>query len=85
MAVKIRLSRIGTTNSPMFRVVAIDSRSKRDGKALDILGTYNPRSGEFVKFEFDKIEEWISKGAIPTESVKKLKKRYKKSQESKIS
>lgn len=80
MAVKIRLSRVGTTNAPVFRIVAIDSRKKRDGKALEILGTYNPQSDQFIKFEDERISYWVSQGAIPTASVKKLQKKYKRSQ-----
>lgn len=79
MAVKIRLSRIGKKHAPFYRIVAIESRSKRDGKALDILGTYNPISGEIIQFNNEKIMQWISQGAIPTDSVKKIQKLYKKS------
>lgn len=78
MAVKVRLSRIGKKNAPFFRIVAIDSRKKRDGEALEILGTYNPRSGELVQFNNERIDAWIGLGAIPTEGVKKLQKMYKK-------
>lgn len=78
MAVKIRLSRIGKTNSPVYRIVAIDSRKKRDGEALDILGTYNPTNGTIVQFHEDKIQNWVSKGAIVTDAVKKLQKLHKK-------
>jgi small subunit ribosomal protein S16 len=79
MAVKIRLSRIGKTHAPIYRVVAIDSRKKRDGEALEILGTYNPQSGEIIQFHHERINEWVSKGAIVTDSVKKLQKLHKKS------
>ncbi len=79
MAVKIRLSRIGKKNNPFFRVVAIDSRRKRDGKALEILGTYNPHTGEFIQFHNERIEAWIKLGAIASETVKKLQKLYRKS------
>jgi small subunit ribosomal protein S16 len=78
MAVKIRLSRIGKTHAPIYRIVAIDSRKKRDGEALDILGTYNPVTGELVQFHHERINEWISKGAIVTDSVKKLQRLHKK-------
>lgn len=79
MSVKIRLSRIGKTHTPFYRIVAIDSRKKRDGEALDILGTYNPLSGEIVQFHEDRINEWVSKGAIVSDAVKKLQKLHKKS------
>lgn len=79
MAVKIRLSRIGKKHAPVYRIVAIDSRKKRDGESLDILGTYDPIAGKIVQFHNDKIEEWISKGAIMTDAIKRLQKVYKKS------
>lgn len=72
MAVKIRLSRIGKKNAPFYRIVAIDSRKKRDGKFLEDLGTYNPLTGELVQFHQERVEEWIKKGAIPTDSVVRL-------------
>lgn len=76
MAVKIRLSRIGTTNAPIYRVIAIDERKKRDGKALEILGTYNPQTGQLVQYHDERIQAWISQGAIMTDAVKKLQKKY---------
>lgn len=78
MAVKIRLARIGKTHAPIYRIVAIDSRKKRDGEALEILGTYNPMSGEIVQFHADRVNAWVSKGAIVTDSVKKIQKLHKK-------
>ncbi len=78
MAVKIRLSRVGTTNAPMYRVVAIDERRKRDGKALEILGTYNPKTGELVQYHNDRVQKWIDQGAIMTDAVKKLQKKHNK-------
>lgn len=77
MSVKVRLSRIGTKNAPIFRVVAIDSKSKRDGAALEILGTFNPVNSEFIQFHADRIDFWISQGAQATDTVKKLQKMYK--------
>jgi len=76
MSVKIRLSRIGKKHAPYYRVVAIDSRKKRDGASLEILGTYNPLNGELVQFHSDRIDDWISKGAIPSDAVKKLQRLY---------
>ena len=77
--VKIRLSRIGRTHAPVFRIVAIDSRKKRDGEALDILGTYNPFTKELIQFHHDKIEKWIALGAVVSDAVKKLQKQHSKS------
>jgi small subunit ribosomal protein S16 len=84
MAVKIRLARIGKKNEPFYRIVAIDSRSKRDGKSLEILGTYNPRSGELVQFNQERIDAWIKVGAIATDSVKRLQKVFKKQSTSSV-
>ena len=72
MAVKIRLSRIGKKKVPFYRIVAVDSRKKRDGANLEILGTYDGLEGVIINLDMAKIEDWISKGAIPTDSVKKL-------------
>ena len=79
MAVKIRFSRIGKKNAPVYRIVAIDSRKKRDGASLEILGTYNPVSGELVQFHEERVNHWISQGAIPSDAVKKIQKLHKKS------
>lgn len=76
MAVKIRFSRIGKKNSPIYRIVAIDERSKRDGKSLDYLGTYHPLSDKLESFNNERFKYWISVGAIPTEAVKKVQKKY---------
>lgn len=76
MAVKIRISRVGTKHAPMFRIVAIDSRRKRDGAALEILGTYNPLTGSIVQFHADRINAWVAQGAEMTDAVKKIQKQY---------
>lgn len=78
MPVKIRLTRVGKTNSPFYRIIAIDSRKKRDGASLDILGTYNPIEGKLIQFDQEKINYWVSKGAILTDVVKRLEKLHKK-------
>jgi small subunit ribosomal protein S16 len=78
MSVKIRLSRIGKIHAPVYRIVAIDSRKKRDGEALDILGTYNPITGQLIQFHQDRVEQWVSKGAIISDAVKKIQKMHKK-------
>lgn len=71
MSVSIKLSRYGAKNSPYYRIVAAPTRSKRDGKNLGIIGSYDPK---LKKVEMDKklFEEWIKKGAIVTEGVKKV-------------
>lgn len=78
MAVKIRLSRIGKKNTPIWRIVAIDSRKKRDGAFLENLGTYNPINKELVQFHAERISDWVSKGAICSDTVEKLFKMNKK-------
>lgn len=79
MAVKIRLSRIGTTNRPFYRIIATDSRSKRDGAILANVGTYDPFKGSVITFYEDIYQEWINKGAIATDSAKKVYRLFKKS------
>ncbi len=78
MAVKIRLSRIGKKKVPFYRIVAVDSRKKRDGAFLDDLGTYDALNTKLVHFHEDRIMDWVSKGAQMTETVKRLFKLHKK-------
>jgi len=78
MAVTIRMSRIGKKNRPFFRVVASDSRKKRDGAVLANIGTYDPLNSSVVLFHEEIYNEWISKGAIPSDTVKKVYKLFKK-------
>lgn len=80
MAVKIRLSRIGKKNAPQYRIVAIDERRKRDGAFIEDLGTYNPKTHSFVQIHHDRINDWISKGAIMTDTVSRLHKKFKREQ-----
>ncbi len=77
MAVRLRLSRIGKKHAPVYRIIAIDSRKMRDGAHLENLGTYNPNTDEYVQFHIERFEDWLKKGALPTDSVKKLYKRFK--------
>lgn len=73
MAVKIRLARHGAKKAPFYRVVVADGRARRDGRFIEIIGRYNPRTEPaFVELDVDKAEAWIAKGAQPTESVAKL-------------
>ena len=73
MAVKIRLTRLGRKKVPFYRIIVADIESKRDGKFLDILGTYDPRKDPAeVKIDDVKLQSWIAKGAIPTTTVKSL-------------
>ena len=78
MAVSIRLRRMGTTRRPAYRVVVADSRSPRDGRFIEILGHYDPlTSPPTVKIDREKVQSWISKGAQPSNTVKKLIKNTK--------
>ncbi len=79
MAVCIRLARMGKKKAPMYRIVAIDKRSKRDGAFLENLGTYNPLSGELVQFHAEKIQSWVEKGAQMSATVVKLQRQHKRS------
>jgi small subunit ribosomal protein S16 len=73
--VKLRLMRMGKTKQPTYRVVAADGRSPRDGRFIEILGTYEPRAEPSrVKIDNDKAVGWLRKGAQPTEQVEKLLK-----------
>jgi len=82
MSVKIRLSRVGKKNSPMYRIVVTDSKSKRDGKFLENVGAYNPINQTLIQFNEDRINYWVSKGAIESDTVKKLHRMHKDSSES---
>lgn len=75
MAVKLRLQRFGTHKRPFYRVVASESTKPRDGKFLDLLGTYDPILG-LVSVDAEKITKWIGNGAQPTDTVKSLFKKY---------
>ena len=76
MAVKIRMKRLGRRNRPYYRVVAIDSRKRRDGKPLEELGWYNPiqQAEKNYELNIEKIIEWIEKGAQPSDTVRNLLK-----------
>src|SRR4051794_14734136 len=80
MAVSIRLRREGTTNRPYYKVVVADSRSPRDGKFIEIIGTYDPKKADNNStLKLDRVEHWISKGAQPSDTVRSLIKKNKKS------
>jgi small subunit ribosomal protein S16 len=75
LAVKLRLTRVGSKKNPVYRVVAADSRSPRDGKFLEIVGRYNPQTDpSTIELDEEKVRSWLSKGAQPTESVARLLK-----------
>ena len=73
MSVKIRLKRFGTKKRVYYRVVVVDSRSPRDGRTLEEVGQYHPVEAENqITLDAEKIKAWIAKGALPSQTVKKL-------------
>ncbi len=75
MAVKMRLTRVGSKKNPIYRVIVADSRSPRDGKFIEIVGRYNPQTDpSTIELNEEKVRAWLSKGAQPTESVARLLK-----------
>ena len=75
MAVRMRLTRVGSKKNPIYRVVVADSRSPRDGRFIDIVGRYNPQTDpSTIELDEDKVRDWLSKGAQPSEPVARLLK-----------
>ena len=75
MAVKIRLTRVGSKKNPIYRVVVADSRSPRDGRFIEIVGRYNPQTDpSTIEFDEDKVKDWLGKGVQPSGAVQKLLK-----------
>ena len=73
MAVKLRLTRMGKVKQPMYRIVAIDSHTKRDGEYIELVGTYNPLTKPAtVKINEEVALKWLNNGAIPSDTVKNL-------------
>jgi small subunit ribosomal protein S16 len=81
MALKIRLTRVGATHKPYYRVVVAEARSRRDGAATEVLGIYQPTNkarGDQCKLDLARVDYWISKGAQPTDTMRALIKRARK-------
>ena len=75
MAVHMRLTRVGSKKNPIYRVVVADSRSPRDGRFLEILGRYNPQTEpSTIELDEEKVRDWLSKGAQPSNAVARLLK-----------
>ena len=75
MAVRIRLTRVGSKKNPIYRVVVADSRSPRDGRFIEIIGRYNPQTNpSTIELDEQKVREWLSKGAQPSDTVARLLK-----------
>jgi small subunit ribosomal protein S16 len=79
MAVKIRMKRVGAKNAPVFRIVVADSRSPRDGKFIEEIGTYQPlKKGDNFKVDLERAKYWLSKGAQPSDTVASFIKKANK-------
>jgi small subunit ribosomal protein S16 len=73
MAVRMRLTRIGSKKNPIYRVVVADSRSPRDGRFIEIVGRYNPQTDpSTIELDEAKVKDWLSKGAQPSDPVARL-------------
>ena len=73
MAVKLRLTRMGKTKQPMYRVVATDSHTKRDGEYIELIGTYNPLTNPAtINLDEEVALKWLNNGAIPSDTVKNI-------------
>ena len=78
MAVKLKLTRLGSKKHPFYRVVAANDETRRDGRPLQLLGYYNPMTNPAeVKLDADKIKEWLARGAEPTDTVRALIKAHR--------
>jgi small subunit ribosomal protein S16 len=76
MSVKIRMKRVGAKNAPVFRIVVADSRSPRDGKFIEELGTYQPlKKGNNYTLDLDRAKYWVGQGAQPSDTVASFIKR----------
>ncbi len=81
MAVKIRLKREGARNSPYYKIVVTDQRSPRDGKFIEIIGTYDPKKkGDNFSVQLSRAEYWLGVGAQPSETVRSLIHKARKQQ-----
>lgn len=79
MSVRIRLKRVGTTNTPVYRIVVADSRSPRDGRFIEEIGTYQPqKKSDNYTVDLERADHWISKGAQPSETVSSFLKKARK-------
>ena len=73
MAVRMRLTRVGSKKNPIYRVVVADQRSPRDGRFIEIVGRYNPQTDpSTIELDETKIKDWLGKGAQPSDAVAKL-------------
>ena len=80
MAVRVRLTRVGSKKNPIWRVVVADQRSPRDGRFIETIGHYNPQTEpSTIRIDEERLQHWVARGAQPTGTVKQLVKAYAKS------
>jgi small subunit ribosomal protein S16 len=79
MALKIRLTKVGSVHQPLYRVVVAEARSRRDGDPVENLGTYTPKTkGNPINLKLDRVDYWISKGAVPTSTMHSMIKKARR-------
>ncbi len=79
MALKIRLTKVGSVHQPLYRVVVAEARSRRDGAAVENLGTYTPKTnGNPIKLNLERVDYWLSKGAKPTNTMHAMIKKARR-------
>ena len=79
MALKIRLTKVGSVHQPLYRVVVAEARSRRDGAPVEFLGTYTPKTkGNPIKLKLDRVEYWLSKGAKASETMHAMIKKARR-------
>ena len=79
MALKIRLTKVGSVHQPLYRVVVAEARSRRDGDAVENLGTYTPKTkGNPINLKMDRVDYWLSKGALPTDTMHSMIKKARR-------
>lgn len=84
MALKIKLARFGSAHNPVYRMVVAEANARRDGRFVEILGTYSPRArDEQLKLDLERADYWIGNGALPTDTSRSLIKRYRRQQAAK--
>jgi small subunit ribosomal protein S16 len=73
LAARMRLTRVGSTKNPVYRIVVIDSRARRDGRAIETVGQYNPRlKPSLIEIDAEKAKKWLAEGVQPSRTVQRL-------------
>ena len=73
MAVRMRLTRVGSVKNPVYRIVVVDSRARRDGRSIETIGQYNPRmEPSLIEIDVEKAKKWLAEGVQPSRTVKRL-------------